>query len=459
MGNKWDRDLVAGLGGRAVLGLAGALLVGFAVAPLATAAVQQPVKLTILWRDNALEVETLTQALKAFEQANPGISVELVVSAGGSAGEDKLKVMYAAGDPPDIFASLFVAGFMDYVYKDMLLDLTPFIQQERYRLDDFLPGSPDTFRVGGKYYGLPRGGVGSFGFYNAELFDQAGLPYPPASWEDPSWTWDHVANIGKKLTKRTADGRFEQVAVQLGFGPLGNFAPLMWGTSMFGPELYQFGIGTELRATDPAVVESYQRILDLRFADEVAPASIPQGGILSGKVAMYFGIGNLPMMRQAQFKWSIMPLPRGRADIQQRSTTFTGPLLIAKSTKHPQEAWRLLKFLVGPEGQRYIAPGAVIGTSRLSLLRWHAQLFPSIPLTTYAEVTQGAYRHGLESFNVRLVEAARIIQMMNAAEAAMWSRQKSARQALEELAQSLRPVLAEVTNSNAARRAELFGAR
>jgi multiple sugar transport system substrate-binding protein len=416
------------------------------------------VTLTVLWRTTVSELETMQEAFRAFEASHPGIKVELISEAGAK-GDDKLKTMFAAGTPPDIFASVFVAGFMDYVYTDMLLDLTPYVQRDKFNLNDFLPGSVDIFTINGHIYALPRGGVGSIGFYNADLFDQAGLPYPPTKWEDPSWTWDYAAEIAKKLTVQQPDGRYTQIGIQQSFWTaLFNHAPLMWGTCFFSDEMYEYGIGTTTLATDPTVIESFQRILDLRHVDGVMPAEVPTGGFAGGKVGMYFSGGGLAQFQNMSSKWSIMPYPRGLPGVQQKSATYTGPLMIAKTTKHPQEAWELLKFLVNPEGQRYIAPGATIGTGRVSMLRWMANRF-NVSWDVYSDVMFGAYVHGRESANVRLVDFGTILSTLSPVESQMWSGKMSAKQALEEVAPRLDALLSDIYNKNLARKSELFGSK
>jgi hypothetical protein len=84
-------------------------------------------------------------------------------------------------------------------------------------------------------------------------------------------------------------------------------------------------------------------------------------------------LGAYVVANQAEFPWSVAALPRARAEIQQRSTTFTGPFLIGNNS-NVDGAWELVKYLTGPEGQRAIMKGAVVGTSRESLLEeWLGQ--------------------------------------------------------------------------------------
>ena len=108
------------------------LATGLFVGTVGFAAWAKTVELTVLWRENPLEIDTMKKAFEAFTAKHPDIKVKLISTPGGDAGEAKLKTMFAAGIPPDIFASLFICGIVDHVYNDMVLDLTPYIQRDKY---------------------------------------------------------------------------------------------------------------------------------------------------------------------------------------------------------------------------------------------------------------------------------------------------------------------------------------
>ncbi len=39
-------------------------------------------------------------------------------------------------------------------------------------------------------YGIPILSMGSFLYYNRDLFDEAGVAYPPTDWNDESWNYE-----------------------------------------------------------------------------------------------------------------------------------------------------------------------------------------------------------------------------------------------------------------------------
>jgi multiple sugar transport system substrate-binding protein len=57
-----------------------------------------------------------------------------------------------------------------------------------------------VYDVQGKIYGVPTWCLTYWMFYNKNMFDEAGIPYPT-----PEMTWTEYTEVAKKLTKREGD--------------------------------------------------------------------------------------------------------------------------------------------------------------------------------------------------------------------------------------------------------------
>ena len=131
----------------------------------------------------------------AFTAANPTVTVNVTV-ADWDAYWDKLQTGLAGGDAPDVFAMDGPLG-PDYQTRDVLLDLTPFIEAEGYDLGQLDENAVKDFTTAdGSQFGLPRDLNVIALFYNKPMFDAAGIPYP-----DDTWDWDKLVEVGKQLTK------------------------------------------------------------------------------------------------------------------------------------------------------------------------------------------------------------------------------------------------------------------
>lgn len=88
----------------------------------------------------------------------------------------------AAGDPPDLglFAESQLPMMIANGYLVDVSDVVASLDDEAY----FKNTWKGTAYRDGKYYGIPPGVYHMVMYYNKDLFDKAGLPYPSAKWDD-----------------------------------------------------------------------------------------------------------------------------------------------------------------------------------------------------------------------------------------------------------------------------------
>ena len=206
--------------------------------------------------------------------------------------------------------------------------------------------------IDGKIYGISSCNVSPIMFYNKDLFDEAGLPYPPSD-PDKAWKWDEFVEIAKKLTK-TEGGRTTQ------FGATG--FEVDWGW-VFPPMVASNGGSvlnddyTKVTLNSPESKEVFEAIRDLRVKHHVAPevSFVEQSGmsasqmLQTGRVAMMVdGSWALQQLAQMDFPIGIGVLP-----------IFDKPATVGQAhlhsawakTAHPEEAWQLIKFLSSEDYQ------------------------------------------------------------------------------------------------------------
>jgi multiple sugar transport system substrate-binding protein len=116
-----------------------------------------------------------------------------------------LKTEIAAGNAPDIIGPVGVEGLN--LFQDQLLDLKPQIASSGYTstgVDQSLVDFFNSLGKDGATVGLPFAVYPSFIFYNKDLFDEAGLPYPPSkvgdTYDGKPWDLDALRTLAMKLT-------------------------------------------------------------------------------------------------------------------------------------------------------------------------------------------------------------------------------------------------------------------
>jgi multiple sugar transport system substrate-binding protein len=295
---------------------------------------------------------SLENTLKPFEEQNPNIQVKIEFRP-IDAYWDKLQTEYAGGNAPDI-----TINQMNWVIpgaaRGMFVDLKPFIERDGMDLDAYFYAlEPEWGWKGGIYGGLLYAG-GQALYINKDLLAEAGLPFPA-----DDWTWNDMLEYAQKLT----DPDKNQWGLHI--SPLN---PPYWGTSF----IHGAG-GTVLNAeynqctlTSPEAQAGLQFIADLIFEHQVMPSpGVLEGQenpFLTGKVAIYFGgTWQEGQVRSAEFDWDFAHMPAhpdtGIRSVQMGSNAWS----ILSTSAHQNEAWEVVKFLMGEGGQRGMMRNGVPG--------------------------------------------------------------------------------------------------
>jgi len=308
-----------------------------------------------------------------FEKEHPEIHVETRWAAYGDY-ILRIKQWDAEGDPPDV---AFLSDVPPYAESGYAADLSPLIAADHYDLNDFYPQIVDGFRYRGDLYGLPRDNDTKVIFYNKDLFDAAQLPYP-----QEGWSWDDLRRDAIALSTGGAQARY-------GFA----FEPDTWWKLWVwqnGGEIYD-GQAAPKRLTldSPAALGALQYLHDLIYVDHATPpysalTSSEQIGQLfvAGRLAMAFGNHALvPLFAgTAGLHWAAAPLPHAA-----QSVNYAGGAgyVIAARSRHPQQAWTFLKWLLSTKGEAVFTESGLIVPSRRSVGNSNLFLQQGVPAASH----------------------------------------------------------------------------
>jgi multiple sugar transport system permease protein len=328
-----------------------------------------PITLRFRYWGDVEEIKALTSTIEAFEKAHPGITVHGERVPSGDEYAQKLLIEQAAGLTPDV---VFCGGnFAEFASRGMLMDLKPFVARDpTVHLSDYYPQLVNLFGHDGKLYALPRD-VAPEGlvYYNKSLFDKAGVPYP-----DGSWTWDYVPHpergnqdfltLAQKLTHHDADHPQHSI-----YGYAGSWTTITTDNLVFssgGKYVDDVFHPTKLFYDDPHVLKALNLTRDLLYKYNVSPSTsdLQASGVQAhdlfaqGRVAMYVtGIWEVPRFRTeigSRFDWDIAGFPAGPTGQHGCPTGWSG-YAMTSATKHPNEAWMLVKYLAGVPGLSRLA--------------------------------------------------------------------------------------------------------
>lgn len=131
-----------------------------------------------------------------FETDHPGVRVRLTELSWQNGG-DKLKIAVYSGSPPDLTSGALPVKMVQQGVLDPTDDFLT-----RSDRQDYLPGTLESFRFGGRTWGWPWCSVGDLLYVNLELASAAGVQLP----EDGSWTWEEFLEAARRLTKPEGAG-------------------------------------------------------------------------------------------------------------------------------------------------------------------------------------------------------------------------------------------------------------
>lgn len=342
--------------------------------------------------------------INEFEKRNPDIRVERIVVGLGEEYWTKLATMRAAGLGPDVLNHTGVGVGVE----EEFLDLTPFVKrdQEEIDLQDFFPGARLSSQFQGKWYGLPVASMGTFIFYNKDLFDAVGLPSIPADWENPGFTWDKLVEYARKLTRLDGQGRAERLGIEFPWAEdqLMIWYAWNWGGDWFDEESYRSARIHGSRLLDPETITGYQKVVDLivnkRTAVGIVPwASTPTSFAFVNEMVGMWWVGGFTASTlkdlRVGFRWGLAPLPLTSAG--RTTMVLTDHWKVAKTTKHPEEAWRFVKFITGKDAMRAYAEVMGFAPSRASAIGPFTQSLSKASGMTPREVVEaltGSQAHG-----------------------------------------------------------------
>jgi multiple sugar transport system substrate-binding protein len=322
-------------------------------------------KVTLTWWDyfeySPTADKAVTKLLDKYQAAYPEIEVKRTAI---TFADFRTKLMRAAesGNFPDV-AAIDNADVPVFAAQDALADLTSRMRVWQGRVT-FLDAVQRSVQVGDKAYGIPFRSNTTALWYNKNLFAEAGLVKPPA-------TWDELRDHARKLTTEAHAG-FCFAA-----------APTEEGTFTLLPMLWQAG-GDVATIGDQASIDTLTLINTLVNTDKSVPSSVLGWG--QSDVGDQFRLGKCAMMingpwmlpsvtSQTQFEFDVAAWPAGAKGT---ASPLGGEVLaVGKDTRQLDAAWQLTTWLADPAnslGEVYRGLGSIpnrTGTIDDPAWAWH----------------------------------------------------------------------------------------
>ncbi len=346
---------------------------------------------------NPIQATYLAQRVQSFEAANPTINVEIFSQMAQFRGNLADAITNLSGTDTGLdVVYLTDSDFQSVAAAGVLTDLTPYIRES----DDLGPNkfyslALPVFQDRGRQMVMPAELYPLVIFYNQDLFDKAGIPYPTAG-----WTVQDFQLAAMRLTDTSG-------------GPQkATYGFVSDSTLAFWPFVFAFGGDIPDPSKDPTAkvltsagdIQGFQFVVDLINQDHSFPldqfgrgTQLFYGGRV-GMALLYMNGRNVvtqqvdtrgpqptptpgPPQRWG-FHWNVVTVP---------GQTSRGTLVqvagygIPKNAKNPDEAWQLIRYLVETLPEPGAAPGYVPALKALAQSDAFAQLYPESGRQAYLD--------------------------------------------------------------------------
>ncbi|QNA91554.1 MULTISPECIES: sugar ABC transporter substrate-binding protein [unclassified Microbacterium] len=271
--------------------------------------------------------ENLATIVEAFEKENPDVKVD-VTTLPYADYFTALQTDLAGGTVSDVFDIEF-ANYAAYQANGVLAPL------EGVDTDVYQTSLAEAYATDGTQYALPSSFSNVVLFYNADLFDAAGLEYPTAD-----WTWADEQAAAEKLTDAAA-------------GVWGDYQPISYheyykAVAQAGGDFLNDD-GSAVAFNSPEGLAAAEWLVGksgttMPTAEQGAGTPDFDSGLFAeGKLAMWHtGIWMFGGLADAGFAWDIAVEP---GDTTPASALFSNGVAVSAGTKNADAAQRFAEFL------------------------------------------------------------------------------------------------------------------
>ena len=284
-----------------------------------------------------------------FEAANPGISVKLVTQPFGKVRES-IVTDSAIGVGSDVLG-LNMPWTTGFLKSDILEPLDAYMSKgsNSFKTENLVQAP--IGKINGKTWMVPLNGFPFVMHVNMDLVKKAGFSKPPSSWSELkeqavaiSNLGDGISGIGMPLSSQPPSN-----------GPILTFLPLLYSN---GGRIMD---GTSPNFDNAKVVETLNFINDLKTSGAMAPGFASRtGGVdleefIAGRSGFLISPGvhaSAVATRNPDLNYDLVRVPTNGVNAYRVHGWELG---IASKSKHKEEAWKFIDFLLSKEVNAKVA--------------------------------------------------------------------------------------------------------
>jgi len=302
----------------------------------------EKITLRLAWWGSTDRNNKTLEVIKLFEEKYPNIKIQSEFLGWGDYW-DKMALQAVGKNLPDIFQQSY-AYVPQYAGKGLLLNLDPYVENNRLDLTSTDETEISGGRFNGKLYGVNLGTAGDAYVYDPELFKKAGVEEPT-----PDWTWEAYIEKAKKIHNALgiyADDSFPRI----GAGPEGfTFYLIQHGKTFYDKSGKKLGY-----EDDSLFVDYYTMIVDLVKDGINAPGEISteitalEDFLITRQESAMVPLSSnqiVAITKAAGRPLNMIVWPNAKDQVQYGTNLLPSMLFsVAKNSKYPEWAVKFVDF-------------------------------------------------------------------------------------------------------------------
>lgn len=305
---------------------------------------QEPVTLRFYTGDKDYAQRFKTEIADKVKQKYPHISFEF---QGADSGKE-IQDLVVAKETPDIYYQGTSALDNQLVKLNLHYDLAELIKTNKFDLNRIDPAYMDVIKsasatYGGTYYGLPVTAFTPVLFYNKDIFDKFGVAYPK-----DGMTWDDAYELAKRLTRYQDGVQYRGITM--------NFPYLLDNNQLGAPYFHltdnKAAVNTDAwKSIFTTLTRFYLLPMNAKL-EKLSRVKEVQAFTGTRVSAMHADVTAAIESFPDDFtRWDMVSMPTMKEAPSINFQTNPRFYYIMSSSKHKQEAFRVIDFVLSDEMQ------------------------------------------------------------------------------------------------------------
>ncbi|MBI3685586.1 extracellular solute-binding protein [Candidatus Azambacteria bacterium] len=300
-----------------------------------------------------------TNLANAFTASNRGVKISYKKKSPETYEQELLRA-FAAGKGPDLFQ-------MHHTWLAKYQDILAAAPQDVFPPLDFgekfVDAAEKDFTAGGQVYGAPLYVDTLALYYNVDLFNSAGIVFPPAD-------WDEFTKYSRQLTKRRQSGD-----ILISGAAMGGGKNITASSDILALLLLQYGVplsdengkikfaqagasSGQASAPEKALefYTSFARQANPNYSWSGSSVQDAESMFAQNRVGMMIGYADLRgrlLRKSPKLNVEVAPVPQRKGSVFRRNYPEYWGFGVYKNSKNARAAWEFLKFMTTQEINEY----------------------------------------------------------------------------------------------------------